>query len=234
MKKTRHKRTTKIVCTFATIIIFLVITVGAVVLSKNYICEVKKGFNYKGQHYTCIDDEMENENYSFTPFGSNHCNFIDDLNFKKYFFLEYYSEDSERLFFYDFTPFGNYIFKKDSYVIPDKPEPQSIDFIMVTYDGGDRYSYIYDRNDINTIMSYFNDIKGKVSSKSTDALYGTKSVWIVASSKKYSGMFDLTLDNRYVCQSGENIVFANGSEKFSLEVSKVIMSYYSASKSTDS
>lgn len=200
--------------------------------SKNYICEVKKGFNYKGQHYTCIDNEIESESSSFTPFGSNHCNFIDDLRFKKHFFLEYYSEDSERLFFYDFTPFGNYIFKKDSYIIPDKPEPQSIDFIMVTYDGGKRYSCIYNRNDINTIMSYFNDIKGKVSSDCTDALYWTKDVWIVASSKKYSGTFDLTSDKRYVCQADGNIAFANSSEKFSLDVSRVIMSYYSTSKRT--
>ena len=151
---------------------------------------------------------------------------------KKYFFLEYYSEDSERLFFYDFTPFGNYIFKKDSYIIPDKPEPQSIDFIMITYDGGEKYSYIYNKNDINTIMLYFNDIKGKVSSDYTDAMYGTRGVWIVASSKKYSGMFDLTADNRSVCQIGEDIAFANNSEKFSSDVSKVIMSYYSASKNT--
>ena len=145
----------------------------------------------------------------------------------------YMAEDSERLFFYDFTPFGNYIFKKDSYIIPDKPEPQSIDFIMITYDGGEKYSYIYNRNDINTIMSYFNDIKGKVSSDYTDAMYGTKGVWIVASSKKYSGMFDLTADNRSVCQIGEDIAFANNSEKFSSNVSKIIMSYYSTSKSTE-
>lgn len=233
MKKlAQYKRIPKVVYTFVAIFVLLIITAGVVWFSKNYICEVKKGFNYKGQHYTCIDNSADDEKSSFTPFGSNHCNFIDDLSFKKYFFLEYYSEDSERLFFYDFTPFGNYIFKKDSYIIPDKPEPQSIDFIMITYDGGEKYSYIYNKNDINTIMSYFNDIKGKVSSDYTDAMYGTREVWIVASSKKYSGMFDLTADNRSVCQIGEDIAFANNSEKFSSDVSKVIMSYYSASKNT--
>lgn len=233
MKKlAQYKRITKVVYTFVAIFVLLIITAGVVWFSKNYICEVKKGFNYKGQHYTCIDNSADYEKSSFTPFGSNHCNFIDDLSFKKYFFLEYYSEDSERLFFYDFTPFGNYIFKKDSYIIPDKPEPQSIDFIMITYDGGEKYSYIYNKNDINTIISYFNDIKGNVSSDYTDAMYGTKGVWIVASSKKYSGMFDLTADNRSVCQIGEDIAFANNSEKFSSDVSKIIMSYYSASKNT--
>lgn len=234
MKKfSQYKTTTKAVFAFIAAIVLLIITIRAILFSKNYICEVKRGFNYKGQHYTCVDNRMDGESSSFIPFGSNHCNFINDLNFKKYFFLEYYSEDSERLFFYDFTPFGNYIFKKDSYIIPDKPEPQSIDFIMITYDGGEKYSYIYNKNDINTIISYFNDIKGKVSSDYTDAMYGTKEVWIVASSKKYSGIFDLTADNRSVCQIGEDIAFANTSEKFSSDVSKIIMSYYSTSKSTE-
>ena len=64
-------------------------------------------------------------------------------------------------------------------------------------------------------------------------MYGTKEVWIVASSKKYSGIFDLTADNRSICQADGNIAFANNSEKFSSDVSKIIMSYYSTSKSTE-
>ena len=75
MKKfSQYKTTTKAVFAFIAAIVLLIITIGAILFSKNYICEVKRGFIYKGQHYTCIDNRMDGESSSFIPFGSNHCN----------------------------------------------------------------------------------------------------------------------------------------------------------------
>ena len=51
MKKfSQYKTTTKAVFAFIAAIVLLIITIGAILFSKNYICEVKRGFNYKGQH----------------------------------------------------------------------------------------------------------------------------------------------------------------------------------------
>lgn len=225
------KKTIKVICIFLAIIIILILIISGLLFSKKYICEVKEGFDYKGQHYSEYDEyEKMDEDYPFIPFGSSHCNFIEELKFKKYFFLEYYSEDSERLFFYDFTPFGNYIFKKDGYSIPNNPEPESIDFIMVTYCSGNRFSYIYNKDDIKKLVSYFNEIHDKVSSDNIDADVDTEPIRIVAFSKKYGGMFDLTADHRSVCHLDENILFANKTENLSPDISSVLMTYYEISK----
>lgn len=144
---------------------------------------------FLGNSYTRYEEQSQ-----FSPFGEQNraWSHIDDkAKFKSLFGLSYCKTDENKNFIYNESMFGEQIFIRDGYAVPQYPEPDNIDVIEVRYYLENVLVFkIEDREDINSLVSYSNEIKEEyeleVSAKDSEAL------WIYGVSHKDGGVFEIS------------------------------------------
>ena len=99
--------------------------------------------------------------------------------------------------------FGDKLFKKDSYNPPIDPLSENVDKIIIVDSSTEKEAVITDRNDINTLVTYFSSINGKV------AVVGVaeQDVYVYAVSYKDGGLFNLTGLDRTPVRNENNELF---------------------------
>lgn len=143
---------------FFKILIAIILVILVYLLSlyfvKNYFSTLNT-ITFLGNSYTAVEDGQLGK---FIPFGEGGFEGFDNrIKYKNIFGLSYYKGDTERNFVYNMTILGVDVFMKDGYIPPKKPTPETVDMLLVYSGLEDTKIQITDKQDIITLVSYFNE-----------------------------------------------------------------------------
>lgn len=165
----------------------------------SYYASENDNITYLGEHYIKINIGS----VDFIPFSECNGSF-DESDSINLFGLSFDKKNGERNYVrLNSLFFGDKLFKKDSYNPPIDPLSENVDKIIIVDSSTEKEAVITDRNDINTLVTYFSSINGKV------AVVGVaeQDVYVYAVSYKDGGLFNLTGLDRTPVRNENNELF---------------------------
>lgn len=165
----------------------------------SYYASENDNITYLGEHYIKINIGS----VDFIPFSECNGSF-DESDSINLFGLSFDKKNGERNYVrLNSLFFGDKLFKKDSYNPPIDPLSENVDKIIIVDSSTEKEAVITDINDINTLVTYFSSINGKV------AVVGVaeQDVYVYAVSYKDGGLFNLTGLDRTPVRNENNELF---------------------------
>lgn len=144
--------------------------------------------SFLGNSYTRYEEQSD-----FSPFGEQNrawSNIDKKVKFKSLLGLSYCKTDENKNFIYNESMYGEDIFIREGYTVPKYPEPDNIDAIEVRFFKNDLWFKIYNREDINSLVSYSNEIKDEYELEVSNK--GSEGLWIYGVSHKDGGVFTIS------------------------------------------
>ncbi len=161
-----------------------------------------------------IDNEL------FVPFGDDHCIWRTNHEFIFENEFAYLEDDLNLNFVYLSSVLGTHIYVKDGFDIPYNPAIDDVNGIIIWDYINTNAVYIYDKNVLSDITTYFNGIHGKIKTQDKNS-----DIDIFAISKKYGGLFRLTGDYRGLFYNDSSISFGITGVELPKNIEKTIISY---------
>lgn len=168
----------------------------------SYYASENDNITYLGENYTKINIGS----VDFIPFSECNGSF-DESDSINLFGLSFDKKNGERNYVrLNSLFFGDKLFKKDSYNPPIDPLSENVDKIIIVDSSTEKEAVITDRNDINTLVTYFSSINGKVAVVGV-AEQDEQDVYVYAVSYKDGGLFNLTGLDRTPVRNENNELF---------------------------
>lgn len=165
-----------------------------------YYASENDSITYLGEHYT----KTNIGSVDFIPFGECNTSFDDDFDSVNLFGLSFDKNNKDRNFVcLNSLFFGDKLFKKDSYNPPIDPLSENVDKIIIYDSSAQKEVAITERNDINTLVTYFSSINGKVATVGV----AEQELYVYAVSYKDGGVFNLTSHDRALVRNENNELY---------------------------
>lgn len=196
------------------VILIAVVYLAAVVCFRNYVSRNKK-ITFFGTGYT----ELKNDNTNFTPFGDYNFRYDIDVKYKNILGMSFDKNDSKKNLLYYKTVLGTTVYKKDGYNLPEIPEIDVIDELIIDNSNG-TYAKVTDKNEIVQMYDFFLYLNA------ADDTQAENKITVYAVSYEYGGIFKLN-DEGEISIGENNILYSGWLEKQELptDIQNIILKY---------
>ena len=182
------------VCGLSVFLLYVFVSIGF----RSYVCNntAVKFFNEEYTKFDCLET-------NFIPFGADNSWYEADIGYCNLFGLSFLKTDVDKNFIYYKDILGATVYKKASYTLPEIPESNTVDKIILYCEAEDQDISIENREHIDDIISLLSMLNLPKNEQNNS------SIIFYAVSNSYGGVFQLNENGSIYLEKNNKTEFSD-------------------------
>lgn len=180
------------VCGLSVFLLYIFVSIGF----RSYVCNNRtiKFFNEEYTKFNCLGS-------NFIPFGADNSWYEADIGYYNLFGLSFLKTDVDKNFIYYKDILGATVYKKNSYALPEFPESNMVDKLILYCEAEDKDIFIENREHIDDIISLLSMLNAPKNEQNNS------SIIFYAVSNSCGGVFQLNENGSIYLEKNNKIGF---------------------------
>lgn len=199
------------VCGLSVFLLYIFVSIGF----RSYVCNntTIKFFNEEYTKFDCLES-------NFIPFGADNSWYEADIGYYNLFGLSFFKTDVDKNFIYYKDILGATVYKKNSYALPEFPESNMVDKLILYCEAEDKDIFIENREHIDDIISLLSMLNAPKNEQNNS------SIIFYAVSNSCGGVFQLNENGSIYLEKNNKIGFGDKvNENLSDKLQNIIKIY---------
>lgn len=180
------------VCGLSVFLLYIFVSIGF----RSYVCN-NRTIKFFNEEYTKFDRIGSN----FIPFGADNSWYEADIGYYNLFGLSFLKTDVDKNFIYYKDILGATVYKKNSYALPEFPESNMVDKLILYCEAEDKDIFIENREHIDDIISLLSMLNAPKNEQNDS------SIIFYAVSNSCGGVFQLNENGSIYLEKNNKIGF---------------------------